>query len=119
MDQIQISSYVEFYRLLEKQYEYLYNGGTDYRIKTAELSLDVAKKYNQIQPFLDMENAKIEVKKHFPNIDEERLNDVSKMLYANAREVNLKSKQPPEFKKMIREKAMKARNNYKLVRNKK
>lgn len=110
--------YANFYDSLEKEYKYLSHGGTNYRVKTAELSLAVAKRYTQLQPFLNRTTARVEVRKHFPEMDEERLNDVSKMLVVNAKEVDFKARQTPEFRRMVRNRMKKARN-YKLVRVKK
>lgn len=110
--------YKEFYERLYNQYLYLCNGGTIYRIETAKISLQIAKNEKSIDPFLYLDQAINTVSMSFPNLDEERLRDVSKMLYVNANEVQRKNTVSKELKTLVDER-MKNRKPIKLTKAKK
>ncbi|WP_017186156.1 hypothetical protein [Alkalibacillus haloalkaliphilus] len=79
--------YTDFYKRLEKQVEYLSHGGTNYRLEAAKLSLQVAEQVKRVSPFLTLEQTKTNVLQVLPTLDQERLNDVTKVLYVNAKEL--------------------------------
>lgn len=107
--------YEDYYKRLEKQIEYLSHGGTDYRLKTAELSLLVANKMKQVSPFLHLEQTENIVSHHLPNLDNERLHDVTKMLYVNAKELE-KSVEKSDVLKALVDKRMKNKKPIRLVK---
>ncbi|GGM34580.1 hypothetical protein GCM10011351_20730 [Paraliobacillus quinghaiensis] len=80
------NTYDNFYEALKDQYEYLLNGGTSYRKKTALLALNIAKEVKQVDLFFDHERTKQFVRQYLPDEDNYRVLDVSKMLYHNAKE---------------------------------
>jgi predicted DNA-binding helix-hairpin-helix protein len=98
------ASYKDFYQRLYQQFQYLSHGGTNYRKTTAELSLVVAREFKDLTPFLNHRNIKYVVKNHFPNANEERINDVAKMLYVNAKAVVINSQHSDAAKTYVAQK---------------
>lgn len=94
---------IDFVNAVEDAYQYLKNGGTPYRKKTAELSLKVAKHYNQHKYFLDYYRSIDMISDLYPLLDEERLNDVAKFLYTIARKVEMAYTLPDDVKKYVEE----------------
>ena len=105
----------EFYNQLYAQYLYLSDGGTSYRIETSKLALEIAKKEKDIEPFLDRDQTIKVVLSYFSNLDEERLQDVSKMLYLKAKSVKRKNEMSDEMKKEI-EKRIRNKGPFKLTK---
>lgn len=89
--------YEKFINELEDEYQYHLNGGTSYRIKTAQLSLEVAKKVGDIAPFLEQETSKETVYNMNPGLDLHRIEDVAKMLRVIAKDI--KNNSPRLLKK--------------------
>lgn len=118
METDKIHWFEQFYNQLYNQYLYLCDGGTSYRIESSRLSLEVAKQENNIEFFFDFDQATNIVSSYFSNIDEDRLHDVSKMLYLNANRVKGKNTQPKEIKAAIEER-MKNRKPLRLTKDKK
>lgn len=104
-----------FLKTLENQYKYLSNGGTKYRVETAKLSLLVAKKVLKLEPFLNRQRTHNLVKELFVNVNDDRVNDVAKMLYLNAMDQVRKSNVSPEFRDAVNDR-MKKRQALKLVK---
>lgn len=97
-------TYINFVHELEKEYEYLRNGGTSYRIKTAEISLEVAKKAGSVLPFLGLESAKESVSTFYDYLDNYRIEDVAKMLNVIAKDLSFNILLSEECKNYIQEK---------------
>jgi RIO-like serine/threonine protein kinase len=57
MGKERVVSFTEFLHELQKELKFHQNGGTSYRQKTAELSLEVANKVRAVAPFLEREVA--------------------------------------------------------------
>jgi len=94
-------SYEMFLNELSKEFEYLQNGGTSYRIETATFCLEVARKINDVNSFLEKEATEKIVLLHFPYVDAERLQDVTKMLNTVANSLELKANLPDEIKESL------------------
>ena len=41
---------------LQKQYDYLFKGGTSYRQRSAELALEIARKVGNVNPFYEKDD---------------------------------------------------------------
>lgn len=100
---------------LEKQYKSLAEGGTSYRLETARLSLLVANKVMRFEVFLNLKTTRDVVQQLLVDANNERVNDVSKMLYLNAQTQYRKSKETPEFKAAVKQR-MANRQPLKLVK---
>lgn len=94
----------DFLYKLKQEYEYHNNGGTDYRLETARLSLQVAMKVEQVNPFLNAINSKRLVLMHYPSLDNDRKNDVAKMLRVIAKSLYLEMNTPNEVKEYVNKK---------------
>ena len=94
-------SYEMFLNELSKEFEYLQNGGTSYRIETATFCLELVRKINDANPFLEKEATEKIVLLHFPYADAERLKDVTKMLNTVANSLELKANLTDEIKELL------------------
>lgn len=74
-------SHSTFVSLLTKEAALMKNHGTTYRQKTAELSLNIAKKEKNPQSFLKRDKAYKVVCSYLTDEPEERLKDVTKYLH--------------------------------------
>ncbi|GGK06889.1 hypothetical protein GCM10007063_31800 [Lentibacillus kapialis] len=117
MKNTEFLNFEDYYKRLEKQTEYLSHGGTDYRLKTAELSLLIANKVKHVSPFLYPEQTKNLVLQFMSNIDDERLYDVTKMLYVNAKELEKNVTKSGVLKASVDER-MKNKKPIRLVKTK-
>lgn len=75
--------YSNFMNELQKEYEYL-SGGTKYRADTAYMCLELAEKVDDFTLFLDYDDTFEFVQTSLQtslNVDNDRLKDVTKMLY--------------------------------------
>ncbi|ALF09548.1 hypothetical protein [Parageobacillus thermoglucosidasius] len=97
-------SFTEFLHELQKEWKFHLNGGTSYRQKTAELSLEVARKVRDVVPFLESEVAKQTVSRLLPDSDRHRVEDVAKMLHVIAKELHLNANLPDEVKAYVEQK---------------
>ncbi|UJL45667.1 hypothetical protein KFZ58_14900 [Virgibacillus sp. NKC19-16] len=97
-------SYKDFYQRLNKQFQELFHDGTNYRQITARLSLVVADQLQTVTPFLDLLNTKKVVEEYLPDESKERVNDVAKMLYVNARALEVSSKRTAATRAYVTEK---------------
>lgn len=101
-----------FYKYLYNQYLYLCDGATGYRIKTSKLALEVVEQTKDIEPFLNLDQTIKVVISCFSDLDNERLNDVSKMLHLSANVVKTRMTMSDEMKKAIEDR----RKNRKTLR---
>ena len=93
--------YEIFLNELSKEFEYLQNGGTSYRIETVTFCLELARKINDVNPFFEKEATEKIVLLHFPYVDTERLKDVTKMLNTVANSLELKADLTDEIKELL------------------
>lgn len=93
-----------FIQELQKELHFQQNGGTSYRTKTAQLSLEAAQKIGSIVPFSDRETAKQTVSQLFPDLNLFRIEDVAKVLHVVARELCLNAALSDEVKAYVQEK---------------
>lgn len=100
-------SFEEFVESLEQEYKYHLDGGTKYRQLTVKYSLEVAKRVKNANSFLNQETAQQLVVRHLPSLDQDRLNDVSKMLRALAGRMHHEKNLSDE----LRDNRSKKRNN--------
>ncbi|WP_052947934.1 hypothetical protein [Aneurinibacillus tyrosinisolvens] len=98
-----VVSFCEFVEELKRAIEYQRDGGTDYRLKTAELSLYVANQDGTMEPFYESRESSREVVARFikDNHDEDRIDDVAKALYTISRRLVFKATMPIELKEHI------------------
>lgn len=99
-----VVSFTEFLHELQKEWRFHQHGGTSYRQKTAELSLEVAHKVGSIVPFLESEVAKQTVSRLLPDLDHHRVEDVAKMLHVIAKELHMNATLSDEVKSYIQQK---------------
>lgn len=99
-------SFSEFLNELEKEVSFFRNGGTTYRLRTAEIALDIAQSVKTVDLFLDFEIAKEIVSNLLPEHDHHR-NDVAKMLYTIARDLEVNATLPIDVKEYVRQKCEK------------
>lgn len=97
-------SFEGFLKKLKLQYEYLTDGGTEYRQQTAKLSLEIALKVKRVDPFLDPRESKKLVSFYLPDFDNERKEDVSKMLRVTAKSMYIEMTSPDEVKDYVKSK---------------
>jgi hypothetical protein len=96
--------FTEFLHELQKEFRFHLNGGTSYRQKTAELSLEVARKVGAVSPFFESEVAKRTVSRLLPGFDHYRVEDVAKMLHVIAKELNMNATLSDEVKAYVQQK---------------
>ena len=89
---------------LEKELHYHMDGGTAYRIKTTQLSIQVVNRTSDINCFYDRQHSYDTVAKALPDQDEYRLQDVSKMISIIVRDLELKKNLPADVKAFADEK---------------
>jgi hypothetical protein len=103
-----VVSFAEFLHELQKEWRFHQQGGTSYRQKTAELSLEVARKVREVAPFLERNVAKQTVSRLLPGLDHHRVEDVAKMLHVIAKELYMNANLSDEVKAYVQHKK---RNN--------
>lgn len=86
-------SHTEFINELAKEVAYMKKGGTSYRQKTAELSLNLAEKVKDVSIFLNRNDVYNLVNAQVPVEDDDRAQDVTKMLNVVLLDLNLKANQ--------------------------
>lgn len=102
-------TFTEFRSELEREVSYL----TDYRQKTAELSLRVAELVKDVKPFFSLDTALQTVRKVFPKEDRFRLEDVAKMLSVVLNDLLSKATLPDGMKQKLNERRQ--NRSFKLV----
>lgn len=107
-------SFAEFRSELEKEVAYLNDGGTNYRQKTAELSLKVVDLVKDVKPFFSLDSALQTVMGFFPKEDPFRLKDVAKMLSVVLNDLFSKANLSEEFRQKLN-KRIQNKNRLKLV----
>jgi len=100
----------DFLDELEKEFEYLKNGGTSYRVDIAELCLFVAQRVEEVDSFFDRENAQKVAASLLPDANLERLRDVAKMLNTVIDCFYLEATTPDEVKKKLLERKRKRKS---------
>ena len=95
---------------LTKELEYLKDGGTPYRIKTAELSLFVAHCVDTVELFFNLEETLKKVKLLLPDADPERIKDVSEMLKTISRYLNMQANLSENLKLKLQERKKKRKS---------
>lgn len=101
----------EFISKLHQEYVYHKQGGTSYRQLTAKLALEVALKVKKVHPFLDPVESKKMVYTHLPDVDNERKDDVAKMLRVIAKSMYIEMTTSDEVKEYVKSKL---KNNWTL-----
>ena len=104
-------SFESFIKKLKQVQEYQADGGTIYRQKTAGLSLEVALVVKKVHPFLDPIECLRLVSAILPDYDNERKDDVAKMLRVTAKSMYLEMTTPEEVKGYVKSKL---KNNWTL-----
>jgi len=104
-DEIVPVTITELINELEDELNYLKDGGSEYRIKTAELSLKIAKEINNVTPFFDRNNSLEVVSRLLQNEDDERRYDVAKMLNVITKSTYKKLNYTDEYKESLRQRA--------------
>ncbi|GLH64485.1 hypothetical protein [Parageobacillus sp. G301] len=99
-----VVSFAKFLHELQKEWRFHQQGGTSYRQKTAELSLEVARKVREVAPFLERNVAKQTVSRLLPGLDHHRVEDVAKMLHVIAKELHMNATLSDEVKAYIQQK---------------
>ena len=92
---------------LTKELNYLKNGGTSYRVETAELFLNIAKETNDIKAFLDRKNAEEIVTTILSEANIDRIKDVAKMLNVILESLQLETTLTDEVKLKLMERKRK------------
>ncbi|WP_027416257.1 hypothetical protein [Aneurinibacillus terranovensis] len=96
-----MTDFTVFVEELERQIEHHRGeGGTSYRLETAELSLDIALKTGVMEPFYLSRESSREVVARFlkDHHDDDRIDDVAKALYTMSRRLIFKAMMPEELK---------------------
>lgn len=114
-DKKYIVSFKDFIEKLQQQYDYLLEGGTSYRQRTAELALEVARKVDSVSPFYDNNEAREAVIQLYPDLDVDRREDVAKMLRVVVNRLHLDATLSDEVKEYVKEK-MNSEKKIKLVK---
>jgi len=102
-------AFLDFIQELETEMRYHANGGTRYRQKTAELSLEVAKRFGRVDVFYNRDQARDIVRNSFPDLPLERIEDVAKMLSVIAQDLRRKQNLPKEILGFIQKRKKKMR----------
>jgi AraC-like DNA-binding protein len=97
-------SFTTFLHELQKELHFHLNGGTSYRQKTAELSLQVAHQVGSVVPFFESKLAKETVSRLLPDLDHYRVEDVTKMLHVIAKELSRNANLSDELKSYVQQK---------------
>ena len=101
-------TYEEFIADLKGQLEYQLDGGTSYRIETAKLALQVAKKVNNVELLLERKTSRELTEQLLTEFDDERKLDVAEFLFHSARYLFRKKNMTDEMKSYLKE--MKKKN---------
>jgi len=104
-------SFESYLKKLKQVQEYQADGGTIYRQKTARLSLEVASAVKKVHPFLDPIECLRLVSAILPDYDNERKDDVAKMLRVTAKSMYLEMTTSDEVKEYVKSKL---KNNWTL-----
>lgn len=83
---------------LEDELAYHLDGGTSYRQDTTRYALSFAKTVPDIYVFFSRDDSYHRVRDYYPNLDEDRLKDVSKMLSVIVRDLHMKKNMSEELK---------------------
>lgn len=94
----------ELVKELEDELAYHLNGGTTYRQDTTRYSLTIANFLPGTELFFNREQTLEKVKELYPDMDEYRLLDVSKMLNVIVRDLHSKKTLDEETKQFVEEK---------------
>lgn len=106
MEEVKVTK-EEFVKELEDELAYHLDGGTSYRQDTTRYSLDIANSLPDTSLIFDREKTYDKVKEFYPDMDEERLQDVSKMLNVIVRDLYSKKNLDEETKRYVEEKMKK------------
>lgn len=110
-------TYEEFIADLKGQLDYQLDGGTSYRIKTAELALKVAEKVDDVELFFERETAQELTNQLLQDFNDERKSDVAEFLFHSARYLLRKKNMTDDIKVYLKE--MKKKNSKITFINKK
>ena len=99
-----IDPFSAFVEKLQQQYEYLSEGGTSYRQRTAELALEVARKVRNVIPFHDNDDAGELVTHLFLDFNFHRREDVAKSPRVVENRLNLNATLSNEAKEHVKQK---------------
>ena len=99
---------------LTKELKYLKNGGTSYRVETAELCLHIAKETKDIEVFLDRGSAEEIVTDILSDTNIDRIKDVAKMLNVILESLQLETTLTDEVKLKLMERKRR-RQPFRLV----
>ena len=94
----------ELVKELEDELAYHLDGGTKYRQDTTRYSLAIAKSMPGTDLFFDREQTLAKVKDLHPDMDVDRLQDVSKMLNVIVRDIHSKKNLDEDTKRYVEEK---------------
>lgn len=97
----------EYVKELNDLLNYLSDGGTEYRSKTAELALAVAKQVEDPYDFWSRTKATEYLFNRLPGLDEDRHKDVSKMLSVTIHNMHVKYNRSAEVSQYVEEKRKK------------
>lgn len=101
-------TYEEFIADLKDQLDYQLDGGTSYRIKTAELALKVAEKVDDVELFIKRETVCGLTDQLLKDYNDDRKSDVAEFLYHTAKYLFRKKNMTDEMKNYLKE--MKKKN---------
>lgn len=90
----------DFFKKIKSEHERL----VGYRKETATISLDVAIKTGSVEAFYKQKNSKLIVEKLYPDLDQERKNDVAKFLRVIANDLLFHATLPDEMKQYVNHK---------------
>jgi len=110
-------SHQDFLDELNREVEWLKNGATSYRAKTAELSLIVARQTESFELFSNKESTLKLVSEFLLDIDSEREKDIAKMLHTIYATLELEMTTPEDVKKMLFERKKKRNEKLTLASN--
>ena len=88
---------------LQQQNDYLSEGGTSYRQRTAELALKVAREVGDVTPFYNQIKASVVVAQLLPELDIHRKEDVAKMLRVVVNRLHLNATLSNDVKEYVNE----------------
>lgn len=94
----------KFLQELQMEFDYHANGGTSYRKTAAMLGLEVARQIGDTAPFFDLETSRETVLALYPELDTERVEDVSKFLCTIAKDLYFKVSLSDDVKSYIQQK---------------
>ena len=109
-------TYEEFIADLKGQLDYQLDGGTSYRIKTAELALKVAEKVDDVELFIKRETVRELTNQVLQDYNDERRLDVAEFLFHNTKHLSRKKNMSNDIKEYIQE--MKKKNPITFINKK-